>query len=562
MNASGEMSGGIRLLGPLTGRGGQTIQFYADSANGDDGNDGRTIDSAFQTIGALETAALAYGDSVGVGLVAGSEWREELDLSSLSGVRIRGVGDLANDGLPKVRGDDIITGTWQDSTDRADANTEVWSISWTHSINTGQTGGGPNVWEDDGNLLEWQTSIAAVQANPGSFYHDGASSDDSPVTLYVHPSDSMTPQGRDFCATKRNWVIRAGANADVRYLWTMRQGHDDGSIRISNGYVGNCLMEDGVVHCALISYGTYKNCIAWRQAGGSYLGGFMMEAYTGDGSGLSVLWDTCICVGADSDMTGFGGHTDGVNFYDSWTLRDCAASFCIAGGNDVNQITVERLYLENANTGFTAEGTGAAISMTDVYVHWDDSSVTGRALDGFGASEVTIDGLRVYVGIPWGTIFLASSATSVSITNSVFVDSGGDALRNFVQVGSSCDITYDYNVIEGNVGINNGYTAFPTDTWSADNNVYFPNNGNNRMTRDSAPNTYNNPSLYYAAVQPGNEANSVSVDPDVNDPANGDFTLNGTGLPTGVGLQRDPTCQLYTPIPASLAAAEAWVIAA
>ncbi len=65
----------------------------------------------------------------------------------------------------------------------------------------------------------------------------------------------------------------------------------------------------------------------------------------------------------------------------------------------------------------------------------------------------------------------------------------------------------------------------------------------------------------FTAVRPTNDALSVNVDPGVTNPAAGDFTLTGTGLPTGIGLQRDPTCQLYTPIPADVAAAEAWLLA-
>jgi hypothetical protein len=96
----------------------------------------------------------------------------------------------------------------------------------------------------------------------------------------------------------------------------------------------------------------------------------------------------------------------------------------------------------------------------------------------------------------------------------------------------------------------------PTET---DRNAYWP--GGFRDPKMVSNNTaYDTVAAYFTAVRPGIEANSLVVNPLLTDPANGDFTSGQAGLPANCGLERPNIT--YTPIPASAAAAEAWILGA
>ncbi|WP_108662129.1 hypothetical protein [Acuticoccus kandeliae] len=533
------------------------FDLHVDSVVGSDAASG-AVGAPLQTLAAAETAALALGGAVRIGLAAGSEWRESLELASLAGVTIAAYGDIAAEGLPMIRGDDPITGGWETSADRSDAHASVYSVEWTHDIATGQAVGGPSVWED-GALLTWRDTVADVEANPGSFTHDGADSADSPVTLYVHPAGSTDPRadGKTYEATRRNRVVTVGDGATVRQLWCRRVGHDDGAINGGTGcLVDRCLLDGNIVHDALLASGEYRGTIAWRDFSDPRNDAIALEFYAADGTGLSGLWRGCVVkapvlASGVQDVTALGGHTNGTDFYDLWEMVDCAIEGGKIGGNDVVEAVATRLSLVDAAYALKVEGTGKAQTLTDLQlIH--EAAAAGRFVEVNGA--VAIDGMRAHVSGAWtNQIVYQNDANPLVVTGSVFVDAGGTAFRRCLyHTGGDTSVTGC--VFENASGVSQ-FRAVEAEGGflAADDNVYHPATWQHCAIEVGGV-LYGDAATWFAAARPAQEANSVQADPEIADPENGDFSLEAAGLPATCGLARPAI--LYTTVPASLAAAE------
>lgn len=554
----------IPLLGAGRGGGGG-FSLYVDSVNGDDGANGLTEDTALQTLTAAETAALAYGNGVRVGLRYGSEWRDRLQLRTLTNVVVGAYGDRS-DGLPVVRCDDVLSGGWADSTDRADANTNVYSqsVSWS----------GANAlwlacWED-GARLNWASSLANCQSTPGSFYiatgNALSAASNSPQTLYIHPRGSTNAKsdGKVYEWASRDCAIGVGDDSTVRRVWAQR------SPGASGGIVGGkrCLAEDcigsgGVVHDILLASGVQRRCIGWIEHIDSRVTPLSLEFFTSDGTGLSGRWENCVVVSVGGGNS-FGGHTNASTFYDAWELVGCSAKDAAIGGTDLISLTIERPYLINSGISVNPNGAGGSCVVTDPWIVRNNSATRGR-IQPNGSNPFTIDGMRAFTSAGDDRLIGHTAGSNLlTLTRSVLVDDADATIRRqLVWIGGASQSA----VIDGVIFVGSGANAFTMEnrafwnnggTLTSGDNVFNPNTNFNCNVRLGGT-EYNTPAAYLAAVQPGSEIGSVVADPQLVDPANGNFTAQASGLPAA-GLERDPTCQNYTPIPASLAAAEAWIL--
>jgi hypothetical protein len=481
-------------------------------------------------------------------------------------VTVAAYGSTA-DGLPIIRCTDILTGSWANSTDRADANTNVYSRSVTW---TGENALWLSVWEDSARLA-WASSIANCQSTPGSFYIATgnllSAASNSPQTLYVHPkaSTNANSDGKVYEWSARDCGVRVGDDSTVRRIWCKQSpGAAGGIVGGERCLAEDCIGEGGVVHDILLASGTQRRCIGWINYIDSRITPLSLEFYTNIATGLSGLWENCVVVSVGGG-TAFGGHSGGSTFYDMWRLTGCSVQGAAIGGTDVIDIEMDRLKLVNAGISVNANGTGGSCTVTDPWIHRTVSSSYARTQLN-GVNPMTVDGLRAFTSTSDDRLINHTvGASLLTLTRSVLVDDADATFRRqMVWIGSSSSADFDGNIFAGSGS--NAFTAENRAFWNnggtltSANNVFNPNTNFNCNVRIGST-EYNTPGAYLTAVQPGNEVGSVVADPQLADPANGDFTASGSGLPAA-GLERDPTCQNYTPIPADLAAAQAWLLGA
>ena len=550
-------------FGPIFGGGAPAAVIYVDSGTGSDSNAG-TLAAPLQTLSAATTAALAEGDGVTVALAAGREWRETLDLSSISGAKVVSYGDIAA-GLPVVRGDDIVAQTWLTNVDRGDSNTGVYSLSWVHEAPTGQQALPPSVWQDD-QPLQWVDSYADVVTTPGSFHHDNTISGSSPSEIHINPIGGINPNATGvFEITRRTWCVRVGDNARVENIHGRRQAHDNGAISGGdNGLIINCLCDGSPIHQMLFASGRYFGCAGVQEHGlDGRSAAIAMEFYRPDGIGFTGEWDTCIAVSLDQTyqggfMTGLGGHTASSSTpYDNWTVRDCLVAGMSIGGTNVRNCTIERPRIINGwirSPLDTADNPGT-LTITDPWMHIDTPMVSGSGLNQLlcGTGLGTMTGLRLYSSADINTLFMMENMTvedsSIFLTGTVAVSpkifetevGGGsvDAIRTIMDVAGLSRTTL-------------AVSDRPTRTHLSGANVY--HNGAFRRPQFRYGATVYD--TVAAAQTAGREVGSVVENPAFVDPANGDFTT-GT-LSIAAGATGSPA---YLAPQLSIAACEAWIIA-
>lgn len=544
--------------------------IYVDSVAGSDLNDGRAATRPLRTLAAARELAERLGDGVRIGLVAGSEWRESLDLSNLSRVTVTATGDVAANGLPVIRADDPLPETgWQTAADRGDALTSTYSreVSWTVS-------GGEillDYFEDEGfdpaAKPVWVLNKATVDATPGSWcvtgiYNNGGDplAASGTGTLFVHPFGSTDPRsdGKARSFTTRDVCLRVGDDSTVRRVFGRRNGHWLGSI------IGglrctfdHCLMAEAPGHCGYMHSGLFTDCVGWMPYDdGRVTGGIILEFHVpGSGAGLAGTWRRCVAVGpsAAAGVDGFGGHTNGAGFYDRWLLEDCAAVDCAIGGNDVTVYDIVRPNIVDGFIRATAEGVDPAVTITDpqIRIAADLGSANFAILQNptVPRYRMAIDGLRLLIDNAVAlNVNGILEAHDLELTGSVLVIQGSPSPRPFLvsinQDWAGASMTIERNIFKG--GANEGFVRQNNTgaTLTADNNVY---DGAARWTTTGGGAT----TLSAWQTATSQDANSLEHDPStitVADPANGDWTVTGDLGATGAGLLRPVITYLEAPL--------------
>lgn len=245
---------------PFTGAGAfyPDYDIYVDSLSGSDANDGLTRATALQTLGAAQTAAIAAGNGVSIGLRRGSSWREQLSLDPLTGVTVAAYG-AGN--APKIDASEVATGWTQ-----PDAATypNVWSVSWT----TTMVGANYGIQAfEDGAVLANVASLAAVNSTPGRTYIATTLTGNDTIYLHTSGSDNPNTNGMVYELNKRPSAITTstvGAETlTVEGIDTLKPGWFSGSVVTGDGAsIKKTIAQDSVDHSLLIAGGSVEDSIS------------------------------------------------------------------------------------------------------------------------------------------------------------------------------------------------------------------------------------------------------------------------------------------------------------
>lgn len=324
----------------------EDFDYYVDSVNGNDENDGATPSTAYATLIQTETAALFFGNGVRIGLARGSEWREELDLNTLDGVTVAGYGSGK---LPIIRGDDVLeSGDFTNDV----THTNTWKVSWTPSDNV--PGVSPNVFVDDVRLAR-AASAADCNSTPGSYYSNNSYTADVAQDVYIHPPDSTNPtsDGKTYEITRRDYALDVGGNCRIANIRATRAGSYQGNIVAGlNAYISGCVSQDGSKHCIYVESGIVEDTYMvfgddWFDVWGGTTQ-IPAQTYTAQGSGHIMVWRRCVILNnpdtVNSNTGGFYTHGVETDAYAAVTHEDCQVYYAYRGFScsDTAQITVRR----------------------------------------------------------------------------------------------------------------------------------------------------------------------------------------------------------------------------
>lgn len=456
------------VYGPTTGL---VINYYADSVSGDDGNDGLTPETAFETLGALETAAMAYGDGVTLGLARGSYWEEFLDLDSLDGANVYayGTGDppVVSGAIPIDPGDFSASG-------HGDAGGVVYEYAWTRG--DGDSGGQDlvMVWEGDyvqsesggsgdgtpsQNRLIRKTSVAACAAQAGTYYAPTENTGSS--TVYVHPYGSTNPTSDG----KVYYVTKHSAGLDGYSTSKVMAGVSGLHLRRSWGHYGplqwgdSTLMEKlivsgGGIHHTVNAGATTRDMVLLDHPKGYGQASVPFTAYIPDGSGKTHSAERVFVIGDDTanqTISGFLSHGSANPFGTvNWTQiallnastgAGADADFLnIRGGyfKTVNQRAVALVARDTVTVEYSIFNSCPTFSISDsgpVDGTYRDRIIRHCAIylgSGVGGSprngSLTIENCIVVVDT--GTGYSAGASTQLNITfrNNMFIVAGAPAL--------------------------------------------------------------------------------------------------------------------------------------
>jgi hypothetical protein len=565
---------GLRLGLGMTGGTVLSFDYYVDSVNGSDSNTGTNAAAAFQTLAKVKTVASANNNRIG--LAAGSEWREELDLSSYTGVTVSGYGDFASLGLPKVRGDDVITGTWSTSTDRADSFTNTYSLLWTHSIKNISVNCVPVVFEN-GSMLQMATSLANCDATAGTFWHVQAT-DSTPVTIYVHPNGSTNPNsdGKTYEATRRTEVVRVGDNGSIMWVHGHCAGDTLGSIvHGHNALIENCLATGNMIHSVNGDSGTRNRVVAYHPVVHPTLSAIILEHFTSTAAGHIVAANKCIAIGPNApgalDVTGFGNHTTGSGGkWDSITYTDCAARNGTMDAQEARVVTITRPNMTNGSMLFNDYTTGVgpdSITVTDPKMIVTSLATGGSArkylFNCTQGTKVAVDGLRLYANVAWLAAF--NNNKNIEVNHSVLVSASLAVILKMASTTQQQICSMQYNVIKVDAGqLYNDVRAYASNGGSlvSDYNLFYPliTNAVDSMTYrgpDGAGGQLSKNTLPSIQSAFNLELHSAAANPNIANPSGGDFSFTNNGGIVGVGPTRTVS---YTPIPQSEADCAYWII--
>ncbi len=308
----------------VSGQEAHQLNWYVDSINGSDSNTGTSASQPFATI-AKAQSVLQAGQNLG--LACGSRWREQLTVS-VNGVGVVAYGSGAQPLLDCS--DPVPAGAWSKTGGRA----SVYQVAVPIDAPPAKTFVG--CWENDIRLT-YQTTVAAVDANPGSYtLSDTSNSPASPITIYVSASDGSNPasNGKEYEYARRNYGLTAksASGCGLGGIHTRRNLHTDGSLVLgASCLAANCLAADGQYHSVWVS----RDCKAIGVvASGAYHPTSITLFYWYDAfSGETLYFESCQALlgayvtGVGSGFGGFGSGTLGTITYNNCVVQNCDEAF-------------------------------------------------------------------------------------------------------------------------------------------------------------------------------------------------------------------------------------------
>jgi len=405
----------IARVGLFAGHRGPGPKWYVNSITGNDTNSGRSAGAALRTIAAL-SPKIAAGDSVG--LARGSHFRETFTVPQ-NNVTVEAYGSGA---LPILDcSDPIAVGAWS----ATGGQTITYQASVTHDIALGKTFIG--VWENGARMI-YQTSVALVNANPGSYtLSDTSGSPASPVTIYVSASDGSNPatNGKTYEYASRTFGLTCGgvAHCTISSIQTQRNLHNDGSLIL--GYyttVRNCVAADGNYHNVYVNPGcSLYNVTALRAYHPLAMGLFI---WYGTFAGENLYFENCQAL-LDTYTSGmgggFGGHAASGSL-GTVTFKNCISQNCDIGfaGNVAATVLVDGCstvgpcsYNVNGDAGFTTSLTVSNCTFANTQNRMVSSVASGCAVSISNTTATSVNGST-------GLFINGSTNVTASITDSTF----------------------------------------------------------------------------------------------------------------------------------------------
>jgi hypothetical protein len=356
-------------IGSLGGGGGAFVpDFYVDSVNGSDSNDGLTALTAFQTLSKARTEVLARGSGTNLALVSGSDWREALNFGATTGIT---VGVVGTGSPPIIRCTDIATGWTQPD---AVNFPNVWYLpNWiSESIANNFL---LAVYEDSIELVNLTSDLATLNATPGRTLI--TTSPDGNDILYLHTSDSGNPNtnGKLYEASKRQAAIYTATSTNGYNLSVLGPVLGYNASSSAGAFISTSVINynriasvDSRRGCYL-AQGTVTDCIfrgstPRRNAGDSNLAVFFT---TIPGTFPGSVVRTGFLVGDNPDKTGYEdvaglfSHNDQPGVTHSCTATQCwFVGLASAGGFRGTGISYTAPYIKNSGPFNLTTGTTPA----------------------------------------------------------------------------------------------------------------------------------------------------------------------------------------------------------
>lgn len=485
-------------LGLLRRGGG--FDYYVDSVNGDDGNDGASPETALKTIGALP--ALQPGDRIG--LARGSHWREQLTIT-VDNVTVEayGTGDK-----PLLDCSDIVTG-WA----KTEGQTNIYEVQITPEWGDANE---LTAYEDD-EYLQYVASTALCDSTPGSYTLSGTS---GTVTLYIHPFDSTDPttDGKRYEYAHRTHGISSydATGVRVRGVAARRNLHNGGALRVGvNGRLDDCLVPQAGKYGILCRDGSViNNCTVHDTY--TPLEAVTMGIHPFDpapqGRGVTITGCTVAPSVArqryGKNLSGITVHASVGTDMGSLTIRNCVLrdlTFALSNPRHTSTVVVQQCRFEGCQYLHVAPSDapeGATVLIDDC--DWVSDVFSQRAIDvQYAMAAITVRNYRAtLLAAPSSGYVCVRAAAPVTVEDCTFTTEQGATNRIAVFCsGAGSNLTLRRNVFDGLTwALVYRFTAVPT--YTSDYNIFAPN-----FVAAIGEDTYNNLADYQAAT--GQDANST-----------------------------------------------------
>lgn len=341
------------------------FDFFVDSVNGSDSNNGLTPATAFRTLAQLMTAAPDGVAGQRAALVAGSYFREIL---VPPGPQFT-LGVYGNGQPPVIDGADIVIDTWT----QPDVGTypDVWSISWSRDETTPNSDEFLGLWRNGARpRLATGANLTAklvdLQANGGWF---GANLVAGTTDVYIKAASDPNATDDLYEIGKRDWGIDADATSgrDIALCTVIgpiemkRHFGHDGSLRTISGS-GNgasqsrLLLRDGVTHHAVTDANGMEDVIAIEMYPESAPGGRIpITNYRPVSTDYFHTDQRCFVFGLGPSVTpaqGFYSHGSGGTRPDESKLRQCYGKDLATGfSSDSTAFVMEGCFFDNCSPG-------------------------------------------------------------------------------------------------------------------------------------------------------------------------------------------------------------------
>jgi len=358
-----------------------SYDFFVDSVNGSDSNDGLTIGTAKQTITAAQ-ALMSAGKNLA--LVRGSKWRETFTFQHAN-ITIGVAGD-ESDPMPILDGRDVVATTWT----RHDAGTypDVWNVSWTRSQAASTAVSWINLWADN-EFVRAASSIADCQTNGGAFY---ASRSATTTTVYIKSTTDPNSNGVVYEISKRGWAfnghstslgVAAPANQQIVGPIEMVGFIEHyNAIAGGPGQAKRALITDGNVHHTVTEGDLCEDILMSRVIPGA--SGALHTAYRAVGTGFTHIARRCLALSpGGADRVGHGGfyaHGSTPTTIDSLTVDQCITQ-AMTISSDSAVLAVSNVYaVEPVLPTLQAGSTNVTVTINRVQIQELTQRTTGSAM--------------------------------------------------------------------------------------------------------------------------------------------------------------------------------------